>query len=585
MSEQSIPITVHDRYAVGLNSDTTYEITIDYAETPPEIDRGQPLSVEYPLTTTSELNYLSQIQDQLAAYNSSQTYESDIESTFDCALLDILPIALTAEDVELSDFDISNKYIQALVIKEARGITSDAKLTDYLDNCQQLVNKLGIESIPDQSTIWRYSNRIDEQQLSSVVTRLVHAVYRNGIDTPDNTKSNYNLEGHNKIKINKLSQEVENIVLVNWVDELLDEIVDPLTFNRAQNKSYQIKEIIGSAALGALINGPYSAPVCGSWFFDGGDIIGEHLYDLIKTLDKDSINKIFNQITVNIVEFASNIGFFNQPKNIALDTTWVTWNGQNSIRTIKNPEKCSSGEGWCFAALGLTSSGSRFTLGVDLAQKKSDTVGIFWRQLRDAVEAGVDIGRLHIDREFYAEDAVNMCRALSGDNYVIRIKLNENKGEPPKVVKSMDLPPGKANIKQNVEFSGVSPKVNVCGQRVPEKSDKDIEYMGFLTDLSGSDVQPSSLYQTYSKRWSIETYFHQLKNEMTPRTKSPYPLVRLFLFKLGTVFYNIHVLINNARSPKYGYCLDVPYYQVLTAIAVSTLDIDPLPTTQIDENI
>lgn len=579
MSEQTIPITVCDRYAGDFNSDTTYETTIDYAEIPPAIDRGQPLTVEYPVTTTRELNYISQIQDQLARYNSSHSYESNIESTFDGAILDILPIALAAEGVELNDFDISDKYIQALTIKKARCITSDAKLTDYLHENEDLVNKLGIESVPDQSTMWRYSSQIDQQKLSSVVTRLVHAVYRNGINLPNKTKRDYNLEGHNKIDIKRLSQNVENVVLVNWVDELIDEIVDPLTFNRAKNKSYQINEIIGSAALGALINGPYSAPVFGSWFFDTGDIIGDHLYDLIKSLDKDEINEVFNQINKNIVEYASGVGFFTQTKNIALDTTWVTWNGKNSIRTIKNPEKCSSGEGWCFAALGLTSSGSRFTLGVDLVQNKSDTVGIFRRQLRDAIKAGVNIGRLHIDREFYAEDAVDMCRALAGDDFVIRIKLNKQKGEPPKVVKSMDLPPGKAKIIQNVDFAGVRPKVNVCGQRIPEKSNKDVEYMGFLTDLSGDDVQPSSLYQTYSNRWSIETYFHQLKNEMTPRTKSPYPLVRLFLFKLGTVFHNIHVLINNSRSPKYGYCPDVPYYQVLIAIAVSTLDIDPLPST------
>jgi len=578
MHDDSIQITVTDRYASVFDRDPTYQTTVDYPEAAaPALYRGRPLSVEYPLATPEEFACLSPIEDQLAEENTASEFNEDAQ--FDQIVLDMVPLALDAEQVSVSDFRMKEKYVRALLIKNARCFDSNSSLTEHLYANPALASRIGFESIPDQSTFWKHNNDRDQGLLSSVVSRVVHGAFRNGIHVPPQTKNAYNLGVTSKVTTNTITQNVENKLLVNWVDEILDAIVDPLTFGRAANSSYEINEIIGSTALAALINGPYSAPIFGSWFFDDTTIIGDHLYDLIKSLDKEDIDRIFNEIRANIVNYSSKIGFFDERKNIGLDTTWVTWTGGDGIRTINNPERCHSGEGWCFAALGLTSSGSRFTLGIDLVQNKTSTVNIFRRQLREAIKSGIDIGRIHADREFYSKSAVYMCRAIAGDNYAIRVKLDSD-GDPPETVKSMDLSPGEAEIEPDMDFAGITPKVNVCGQRVPKNSKKDIEYMGFLTDLTEDDVQPSSLYQTYNKRWSIESYFRQLKHEMAPQTKSPSPLVRLFLFKLGTVFHNVHVLINNARSPTYGYCLDTQYYQVLTAIAMSTLDVDiSLPLT------
>lgn len=577
MSDRSITVAVADDYASAMGRDAEYDVWLNYAE---EVDktvlsRGKELSLDFPLENADELSAISQIEDQIAKNQSRVNYNYDIECAFDAAVLDMLHIAI-AEDLSLDDFNIDEKKLKVIILRKARCDTYK-DIVKHLSNNKHLTNKIGIEKVPAASTIcgWTRDLEANCSSLSSVIVRLVHAAYRNGVSTPEDTKSQYNLGVSDAINADNLSLGVENRALINWCDEILDKISDPITFNRAENISYHSDEIVGASALAALINSPSSAPIFGSWIFDPDDIVGDHIYGLIKKLNMYEINEVFREVNYNIVNYASQVGFFNKSQNIGLDTTWINWDGKEDNfgnLTINNPKRCQSGNGWCFAAIALMSSKSRFTFGIDIVGDKSNNVDIFRRQLRQLTEAGIDIDRLHADREFYSGDAIKMARSVAGDNFAIRVKLNK-KGRPPEVIKSMNLDPGQAKIQENVEFAQLESKPNVCGQRVPEKSDKDSEYMGFLTDLTEDDIHPRSIYYTYNQRWSIEAFFNQLKNGMAPKTKTPDPRCRLFFLNLGTVFHNIHVLINNARSPRYGFCLDVPYYQILAAIVFSVFDV------------
>lgn len=577
MSDQSIPINIIDEYSDPVGRESEYNICIKYPDNVSEtiLSRGSELNLGFPLTRVDELSAVVQIESQIARSKSTHCYDPDLRCAFDLAVLDMLPVAMNSEGLSFSSFDIEKNKLKIIILKKAR-CDSYKGIAEHIHDNKELINNIGIDSIPKGNTVWNWDDQLETSQtpLNSVITRLVHAAYRNGVTTPKDAKSHFGLGNSDRININELTQDIENRALMNWIDEILNMVSEPITFDRAQNKSYGVKEIIGACALASLINSPSSAPVFGSWIFNSDNIIGDHLYELIAKLDAYEINEIFTEINYNIIKYASGIGFLNDHQNIALDTTWVNWDSKDNNSdnlTIENPERCYSGRGWCFAALGLTSPGSRFTFGFDLVSDKSKNVDIFRRQLRRLSDAGVEINRLHADREFYSGDAVKMFRAVANKNYAIRVKLN-NEGCPPEKVASMNLSPGEARIETDVKFSGVSPKPNVCGQRVPKNSNKDIEYMGFLTDLSENDVQPGSIYQTYNQRWSIEAFFHQLKNGMSTNTKSPNPLNRLFLLNMGTVFHNIHVLINNARSPKYGFCPDVHYYQILTAIAFSVFE-------------
>ncbi|MFC6718901.1 transposase [Natrialbaceae archaeon GCM10025896] len=283
---------------------------------------------------------------------------------------------------------------------------------------------------------------------------------------------------------------------------------------------------------------------------------------------------MFTEVNRRFIRFASTLGFFDRAYDYALDPTWITWGGDGGpgneeMMLIENPEECDTGKGWCFTALAVMDLDARFALGVDLAPDKSQRTGQFRRMLRVAAREG-GVGRVHIDREFFDGDAVRLCRAVAKRNWVIQAKIPK-KGAVASVIN--ETPIGESEFYKGVPFSDVTPNPNVYVHSVPEwlrEQNGGHPHMAFLTDLTPEDVDLSDIYETYLKRWSIETFFRQLKHEFASQTESASPTLRLFLLNVATLFYNMHALMNRAVGPEYGLRLDVPYYDVLISVVEAT---------------
>lgn len=603
MKNMFITIKCTDEYRdIFDNLSNTYEINLNYNNQTDSraiekiSQRGSKLSVSYPVSTVEELKHLQQIEDQLAhfnRYNQNKIKYSKCHSSisyFDEMLLDGVTIALKnqeriidskANSINSLDIDIPNKYIKSFIIKRGRNITAYESLSKYLNDNTELAKQIGFDtSIPDQSTFNRNHTKISKKKtgLEEAITRSVHAAYRAGIATSSDIEEKYGLNTLNKINERKLQLGTKNKAILNWIDLIFNRLTDHISFGRSGSPTYCVTDIVGSLAMAALINGPSSTRRSISWYYDQNDVVSaDQLYSLIKQdwLNKDRIGQMFWNANLEIIELADKIGFFNSEQSVAADTTWINWSGSGDnkeLKLINNPEECESGRGWCFAALGLMSRQSRFALSIDHIDNKDETVGNFRNHLRDVSESAINIRRIHTDREFYSSSAIRMCRAIAKNNWCIRIKTRED-GDPPAVVEETDPDPGQPIIIKDVPFSDVSPNPNVSVHRIPDSSNKDIDKMGFLTDCEFDNTK-NDLYHSYNHRWSIETYFDQLKNALAPSTKSPNPEVRLFLLNIGTLFYNIHTLINRARSPQYGFRLDVTYYQILQAIVESVFSRD-----------
>jgi len=302
VSDQSITVSVADNYASAMGRNLEYEVCLNYSERVDEtaLSRGKELSLNFPLESADELSAISHIEDQIVKSQLRVNYNSDI--TFDDAVLDMLPLAMAAEDISLDDSNIDEKKLKVVILRKARCDTLQ-DIVEHLSNNKKLTAKIGIDKVPSSSTIynWTHDLRGNCSSLSSVIGRLVHAAYRNGVSPPQDTRTEYSLGTTDVINVDKLSLDLENRALINWCDEILDKISEPITFNRAENISYHSDEIVGASALAALINSPSSAPIFGSWIFDPDDIVGDHIYGLIKKLNMYEINEVFREVNYNIV--------------------------------------------------------------------------------------------------------------------------------------------------------------------------------------------------------------------------------------------------------------------------------------------
>lgn len=577
-----------DAYVNDLDSskaDSTSEVDITYRHNPPVGDyglvaqRGQDVKLEHPVEDVEELYHEAHLtvqfgeahrsSDDKAGKELSGEQPTDSVIKFDEKVLAAAKRVLDAEGVTLDELPGKPRRLLALLLHDAWAMDSYPQLVKHLNEAEATAQRLGFSSVPDQSTFWRTHNNLREEgyreTVEAAATRAVHAVVRRGINAPESAIKAHGLDFSVPLDEREIAGPTRRAAIRHWVRSLLDELLEPISFNRSENLRHAVEAIIAAVAQGAYAHGLNSARPTASWYYETSEIpTAGHVSRLLRSVDTQEILRMFTEINRRFIRIASDHGFFDRDYNYALDTSWVVYDGKRAgengeLKLIENPKE---GTGWLIAALCVMDIDARFALGLDLVEDKSETTEQFRFLLRTAALEG-GINRVHIDREFYDGDAVRMCRAVAGRNWVIRAK---RMGEVAELLE--ETPEGESSFRRNIDFADVTPGPNLYVVPVPEayRDEDGNTQMAFISDLDPDEIDIGDIFKTYSKRWSVETLFRQLKHDVGVETSSPYPEMRLFLLQIATLCYNIHTLLNRAPSPKYAMRLDVPYYEVLIAM-------------------
>lgn len=593
MTEQTVPGgkgSHADAYVNDVDSsgaDSTSEVNFTYRHDPPVEDyglvaqRGQDVELEHPVENIEELYHEAHLTVQFAEVNqssekdekeSSEGLSSESAAKFDKTVLQFAERALHAEGVTLDELPGKPRRLRALLLHDAWAMDSYPGLVKHLEETEATARRLGFSSIPNQSTFWRTADTLCEEgyreNIQDAATRAVHAVARRGITLSESALKAHGLDVSAPIDEREIAGATRRAAIRNWVDSLLDELLEPVSFDRSENLTHAVEAVIAAVAQGAYAHGLNSARPTASWYYETSEIptVGR-VSRLLRDVDTQEILRMFTDINRRFIRIASEHGFFDRDYNYALDTSWVTYEGKQvgedgELKLIENPKEGKDGIGWLFAALCVMDVDARFALGLDLVEDKSETTEQFRFLLRTAAREG-GVNRVHIDREFYDGDAVRMCRAIAGRNWVIRAK---RQGEAAELLE--ETPEGESDSRKNIDFADVTPGPNLYVYPIPEglRDENGNTHMAFISDLDPEDTDAADIFETYTKRWSIETLFRQLKHDVGVETSSPYPEMRLFLLQIATLCYNIHTLMNRATSPRYALRLDVPYYEVLLAM-------------------
>lgn len=539
-----------------------------------DVTRGQATSVESPAETTAENTHRAQLAVLFGEGNKDEVESgSDQATLFDETVLDLAETAFEAVAMSPERLPVENRYVTALLLHDAWAMNSRPRLVRHLQAQESIAQRIGFESIPDQSMFARKGTELKDagyrDSLEAAANHIVFAACRNGIDIPAEVEEAYGLDLSPEIA-DPHSEATKHYELLDWVETVFKEILDPITFDRASNRSFTTEQIIATIALAALGSGPDSAYSNGSWRFDPDEIPSHsHVSELIRDLDLDEIMAMFTQVNRQFIQYASELGFFDRASDFAVDTTWIEWDGEAEpeMKLIENPKVGKTGKGWCFSGVTVIDPEARFSLGLNLVRRKDLRIEQFRRLLRMASQE-IEIGRVHSDREFFSEKAVRTFRTIAGTNWVIRAKRLE-KGEVQAAID--DAVEGESYDHPDVAFANLNRTVGVYAHPLQDKhkAASGNTHMAFLSDLPKEDIDLRSIHYRYAKRWNIETYLRQVKHRFAPETESPSPKIRLFNLNVGSVFFNLHTLINRATS-QLGFILDVPFYDVLNAIVEAT---------------
>lgn len=600
MTDRTVPGgkgTHTDAYAADIDpsgGNERSEVDITYRHNPPIGDygivaqRGQDVQLEHPVEGVEELYHEGHLAVQFGEMNRPSDDEGGEDyseerpggavAKFDEAVLAAAERALRAEAVALDETPQNEtldelpgkpEKVRALLLHDAWAMDSHPQLVDHLKEIEATAQRLGLSPVPNQSTFWRTHNTLCEEgyrkNIQDAATRAVHAVVRRGIDAPESAIEAHGLDFSSDVDEREVAEPTRRAAIRNWADVLLSELLEPISFDRSENLQHAVEAVIAAVAQGAYAHGLNSARPTAGWYYDMDEIpTAGQVSRLLRSVDTQEILRMFTDINRRFIRITSEHGFFRRDYNYALDTSWVIYEGEHAgedgeLKRIENPKE---GTGWLFAVLCVTDIDARFALGLDLVEDKSETTEQFRFLLRTAAQEG-GVNRVHIDREFYDGDAVRMCRAVAGRNWVIRAK---RQGEAEELLE--ETPEGESANRTDIDFADVNPGPNLYVYPIPEEyRDKGGNtHMAFLSDLNPDNTNAGEIFETYSKRWSVETLLRQLKHDVGVETSSPYPEMRLFLLQIATLCYNIHTLMNRATSPKYGLRLNVAYYEVLIAI-------------------
>jgi hypothetical protein len=549
-------------------------------------DRGTDVTLAHPVEDPAELRHRAHLTSQFAARNSSEQEPDEPAVAFDEAVLDVADRSLDAAGINATTAPVEPPYLYAFLLHDAWGLGSRLELRRHLEAHPSIADRLGMPELPSSSAMYRRAQSLDDEALADALQEAsehaVHAVWRNGYHVPESVLAHWDLDGATVIDEYAVSEATRRTAIRNWVELLLGDAGDALTFHRASNAVFSLEEYLGVLAHSALQNiGLTAVPDTAGWLYNFDDFpSGDSLIKQIKDdeLDLADIEAQFAAANAAVFERADALGLFDEPLDLAYDTVDITWWGYPTGATVgKRRPATDATPDWVYCVLIAVTTDARLCFGVDLVKSKDLYDRALDDQLRTAT-AYADIRHLYADKEFYDGAVIETLRRHIGDGWVIKAQRRDR-------VKEFigDLIEGEPGYRESLPVTSATPNPSAfavpddaSGQQTLAQFNGETSKGGgdgatdthtvYLTDRDSSGLTADLLDDRYDQRWSIETAMRQYQHDLHPVCDSGNVKIRVYCANTAMLFLNWHALINRTLSPELNLPLTVTHQELLTAI-------------------
>lgn len=220
------------------------------------------------------------------------------------------------------------RHVRESILHDERMLNSRPAQEGHLSNTTGVATALVYESVPGQSTFWRANQSFEEagirKAVRNAVVPAVHTVFRNGFRTPESVVRAHGLDFSPVLDEREIDGATRRIAIRNSIRFLFDDVLEPVSFDRADNRSHSVQDIFAAIVQAALSNGMNSAKPDASWYYDADAIpTASQVSRLVRDLDHYEVRPMFTDVTRRFVEIAAEFGFFQDEYDYALDTTWL----------------------------------------------------------------------------------------------------------------------------------------------------------------------------------------------------------------------------------------------------------------------
>ena len=588
-------------------------------------EHTKPFMLEHPVDDVAELHgseygqYLlreAQVKDGVAPGDRSAETERHVEKEFDLRVIDTTDRILRhpVTDATPEEFPIEDSAVVTLVLQRVRNAPAN-EFTAHLRELPNVREKLGVTNAVDKNTLTEWEDVLtetDAKAIDACAKRVLYAVYRSGQPFPQavwdatvatrdsnlltTAEKNHLVDGH-------LPKDVARTALRNWALEFLHEVVqDEFSLGRDQSKTfYSVMSIVGLFAHAALQSRTLteSSKTCAGWYVDPGLVPDRTtVLEPIGELSIDEIATLFVRLNRRFLEFADEYTILHGSKQLAYDPTDIPCSAGNLddrwlkgyCETLKGDVSGSDvDQKREFGLAAMTEPDVRFALGMYPIKKRyrdeeqdrqsvrsADVVSRLLRPI--CLNTPVTIDLITMDGELSGADMIRRCRETLGDNWIIRGK---NEREVDELVE--ETPEDETRfVKLESYFKDLSCKPNAIIVPTPYGASTNDSQWVFLTDLpreafvtqtdDGTEVLDKQIViSRYQNRCRVEKTIEQLKNGFhIPVREGTNTRVKYFTLNMSMLFHNLHNLIINSISPRYGLPLgktrEASNGQVLSAI-------------------
>ena len=289
-------------------------------------------------------------------------------------------------------------------------------------------------------------------------------------------------------------------------------------------------------------------------------------YDIIRGVRYDFMLKRCRDMITRSMVKARRHGMLRHPVDVSIDYHDIPFYAKvmRKIFAVFSEYKRGTSEFNRLATLHCVVDGERLTLGVEVFKKETDTNAIVVRRLLYRCRRrGIRMSSVTVDRGFHAVDVLEIIRGMGIPVVMPAVKLKRVKeaiakyeaGEREAIAPhSMTSDSGQTTTytlviikRERKDRAHMTEET----RKLAELHDKDAQisdhYYVFATTMPDSWIggDPHRVADFYRRRWGIENSYKsydKLYEQMRPRTTSTSYSVRILLWILPLVLYNIWIL-------------------------------------------
>lgn len=442
-----------------------------------------------------------------------------------------------------------------------RRVTDRSQLELHRDlrRWDDLPNRLGLDSAPDQSTISRAERHRFDDNLCTFLDRAATAIVEEARDQQVPRKLLAPLA-----KEDGQSDEQFTTEQIKRTTRLGRRYgFRPFDSGRAANTSYpdncifELQSFMGMAGCGTAQGARRFARHSRRDRTHHGDT---HLRT-VKQFDVDDIRESFDEAIGYLVDAVSDDIAFRRSVVAAIDVTTVRYYGDRDGMAMVNGVPGEHAYAYKLATLSIIGNNVPLVLAVEPIRNDSPwddhddgmVLGEVVRRLLEKAEQHVTVHTVLCDREF---DASAVIDAL--EEYDCRYLIPRRRQAPEKAaIERMDEHDVDVSVQEGTaHYEGRSHDLTFI--YVPSRRDGADGPVPFITNRDVSIEEARGWCETYRRRWHIENQYKTIKNEFLAATSSKDYRVRLFYFAFACLLYNIWRLTDFLLQLELDYAPRIP---------------------------